>query len=484
MNQVEKFRAAIRPYNGEWAFIDVRSICVKAFGKWVNLATRIILSDDSLKGVGETNSLPMFSGFGVLREVLQIEKLNDLIAQMEKGVISIADQEVYFATIENNEVKNSAGSYSFQRNKGRSRLGLADCNFPTFILSKSGESIQNLLSVHPDVIEQETLDRKLRCLDVPYDGLDDLFTSFLQIPKPAFGRALESTLVDIIAPIKIRLASGCRLTQSKVTIIVEAVGPTKLNNASIGLIDFSDKVVGRRSYELIESDWSRDGDCFIARKEVILGNVSSAIIFIRFREDVFDRVVVNDPAMLLNNPRILAYSYFDENLTILRQYLNGSKGTEFEIGVGVLLHFCGFNVGAYGRVKGEKGTSSIQEEIDLLAFTPFSNDVVAVECTTKDLNPREKISKLSRRVKEIRERLPEFLITPLIFTSCKKDLISTSDLTKANTEGIGVVASEEIQELLKMTEAQKQPNEVLGYLQGLIPKDFWESVFKAGLTTL
>ena len=206
----------------------------------------------------------------------------------------------------------------------------------------------------------------------------------------------------------------------------------------------------------------------IGHKEVSVDNASSVVIFLRFRGNTLDKRRVNDPFALDKNPRIQAYDYLDEDLNKLKNYLRGKgkdPAEDFEIGVGLLLHFFGFNVAPYGRVK------AINEGIDLIAFVPPSNYIIAVECTIKDLDVNEKLSKFSRRVKELQERLAEFSIIPLIFTALERAKISESDLKKANTERIGVVAFEEIQKLIEMTIEQRQPNEILVYLQNLLPED-------------
>lgn len=103
---------------------------------------------------------------------------------------------------------------------------------------------------------------------------------------------------------------------------------------------------------------------------------------------------VSDPAVLLKNPRILAYSHFDQELSVLNGYLHGKGGdqsTDFEIGIGLLFHFCGFNVGPYGRVKALQ-SKSIQEEIDHVVFAPSDSHIIAIECTKKDLDINGKLS--------------------------------------------------------------------------------------------
>lgn len=129
-------------------------------------------------------------------------------------------------------------------------------------------------------------------------------------------------------------------------------------------------------------------------------------------------------------------------------------------------------VGPYGRVK------PIQEEIDLLAFAPHSNHVIAAECTAADLDVNEKLSKFSRRVKELSERLGDFIILPLMFTALERGKVSESDLEKAKNEGIGVAAAEEIEELFRIAAEQRTLNEALRYLYGLIPQE--SAFFSAG----
>lgn len=185
--------------------------------------------------------------------------------------------------------------------------------------------------------------------------------------------------------------------------------------------------------------------------------------------------------MLLNNPRILAFNHFDQDFTVLNDYLLGKGGNQskdFEIGVGLLFHFCGFNVGPYGRVKALQ-SRAIQEEIDHVVFAPSGSHIIAIECTKKDLDIDGKLSKFSRRVKEVRDLLPTFSVIPLVCTPLSKAMIAKSDNLKADKEQIGVVAAEEIQTLLEMAGQNKDPEEILEFLNSLIKKPddalFWST---------
>ncbi len=87
--------------------------------------------------------------------------------------------------------------------------------------------------------------------------------------------------------------------------------------------------------------------------------------------------------------------------------------------------------------------------------------------------------KFSRRVKELRDLLPTFSITPLVCTPLSQAMIPKSDNEKADKEQIGVVAAEGIQTILEMAGQNKEPDEILDFLNGLIKKPddtlFWRT---------
>lgn len=476
MTELEKFKTAIQPYYDGWKSIDVRSVCILAYKKWVNLGTRLILSEKTVKSPPQGELPNMLSSFIAFHEIRDIKELDSLLSQIENGILMVNGKEIHFGKIINDNVVVQPLGVWFNTNRKSSRRPSVDFEFPIIALGRRGESIHNLLHNHAEAIGQEELDWQLRSLGLPYDGLDDMFISFLGFSKPSWGHVTDSASVEIIAPIRIRLGDDCKLYQSKLDIYVEAVGYEKLDEISIGLIELSGNTPIRRSSSaLAKTDWKRVEDRQIGHIEVSVDNASSVVIFLRFRGNTLDMRRVNDPFALVKNPRIQAYTFFDEDLNKLKNYLRGKgkdPSEDFEIGVGLLLHFFGFNVAPYGRVK------AINEEIDIIAFVPPSNHIIAVECTIKDLDVNEKLSKFSRRVKELQERLVEFSIIPLIFTALERAKISESDLKKANDERIGVVAAEGIQELIEMTRQQRQPDEILIYFQNLLPEDSESSLFK------
>ncbi len=477
MKDIDKFRESIRPYRDGWQSIDIRTVCFLAYAKWINIGTRIILSEKAVINPADHAILPAMPNFCALQDVRGIADLDGLLDALQTATMTISGKVIHFGTIEGNEVKSASPTLRFQQ--ARRGTNYLHVDYPYISLVYWGQGLHNLFHNHDQAPIQDELDWKLRSLKTPYDGLEDLLVNFLGAPRQAYG-GTPSALTEVVARLGIRSGIESTLSNGTLTVHVEGIGNWKTEDVSLGVLALSGtSPVNRIARNLAKDDLK--GSPGAAHKEIHIGTASSAVIFLTFKGNALDTQTVNDPAVLLNNPRILAYNHFDQNLTVLNEYLLGKgkdQSKDFEIGVGILFHFCDFNVGAYGGVKALQ-SKSIQEEIDHLVFAPSGSHIVAIECTKKDLDTEGKLSKFSRRVKEIRELLPTFRVTPLVCTPLSKAKIADSDVQKAAKEQIGVVGAEEIQGILEMAGQNKNPEEILEFLNGLIksPDDmpFWNT---------
>ncbi len=477
MKDIDKFRESIRRYRDRWYSIDIRTVCFLAYEKWINMGTRIILSERAaIDPVGQT-MLPLLPNLCALNVIKDIAGLDGLLDEIQAGMVTITGETIYFGVIENNDVKITPLNLHFQQ--ARRGTSYFNVEYPYLSLVHSGPALHNLLHNHEQAPAQDEIDWKLRSLAAPYNGLEDLLINFLGISRPDYG-GVQSALTEIVAPLGLRLGVESILSNGKLTVHVEGIGGHNTEGISLGVIALSGRSpVNRTTHTLAKGDWK--GSPEAVHKEMLIGTASSAVIFLSYKGNALDTQTVNDPAVLLKNPRILAYAHFDQDLSVLNVYLAGEgkdQSTDFEIGIGLLFHFCGFNVGPYGRVKALKA-KSIQEEIDHLVFVPPGSHIIAIECTRKDLDTDGKLSKFSRRVKELRTLLPDFTITPLICTPLRKATIPKSDIEKASKEHMGVMAAGEIQTVLEMAGQNKEPKEILEFLNDLIikPDDmpFWNT---------
>ncbi len=463
MSERDQFMDLLRTYHGAWHSVDIRAIALFALDKWINLGTRLVLSKKPVP-YDRSDAQRLSASLGLFREVHPLDTLTDLLSQLETGTLPISGNVIHYGKIENNEVKASTLHFSVSIHHRTDRWAGPGLQFPTILLQGWGEHLHNLLHSYPGAPGREHIDWSLRSLAAPYDGLDDLFVTYLEVPKPTWGHALEASLIEVVAPIQARLSGECSFHGGTASIVIEAIGAWNPTDLSIGVIAVGEPVT-RASHAFTDDECTISDGGLRAKKTLEFNHSTSIIIFLRVMGHSIDTITLRDPIALLGNPRIRAYTHFDPELSTLREFLD-AKGKrpqeDFEIAVALLLHFCGFNVALYGRV------GKIEAEIDLIAFSPASIHVIAAECTTGDIDVNQKLTKLSRRVMDLRKTLPDFAVVPVLVTALDNAKITRTDLQKATNEGIGVAASEELKELLDLAGQQKPVNEVRAYLAGLI----------------
>jgi hypothetical protein len=92
---------------------------------------------------------------------------------------------------------------------------------------------------------------------------------------------------------------------------------------------------------------------------------------------------------------------------------------------------------------------------------------------SKDIDINHKLTVFARRVKELRQslsdRFEDFEILPLVVTALSVARISSSDREKAQAEGIGIVAAEQLQDLVAMARRGETEEQVWAFLEPLIP---------------
>jgi hypothetical protein len=159
----------------------------------------------------------------------------------------------------------------------------------------------------------------------------------------------------------------------------------------------------------------------------------------------------------LPNPRLTAFSAFDEGLTTLQLILSrtGRSGNarEFESAVSWLLWMLGFGTAHLGDVE------VLQDGPDVIV-TSASGYIAVVECTTGLLNAKNKLSLLVSRTETIKRKLQETgmanpRLLPVMFTSKTREDIR-AEIGDAAKYGVHVIAKEGINALL--IEARAFPN--------------------------
>jgi len=161
---------------------------------------------------------------------------------------------------------------------------------------------------------------------------------------------------------------------------------------------------------------------------------------------------IADPSTV-QNPNRAVYEAFDNQLTILRDFLENSQGKgrgarDLEAGVAWLLWMLGFSVAHLG------GTAKTQDAPDLIATTPNGHFVV-IECTTGLLKADNKMPRLIERAEALRRSLDasgnrHLRVLRVMVTSKEREEVK-ADLEQAEKLGVVVITKETLREALNRT---------------------------------
>ena len=317
MSEAETFKKVLNSYKGKWKSIDVKIACIQINNQWVNLGTKLSLQEVEQTTL-EPGSLPNFPCFKMLHETLNIEELESLLSQIEKCSLNINGHDIIFGAVENNQVKAFPSHFSLLRNSSSRHVPFY-YPFPYIQLYAAGTALHLLMYNYPGALQQHYFDEKLKAAEHPYDGLEDVFINFFGMSKKPGGNVAQSAFIEVMAPLPMQWGESCALMKGKLTIEVLSTQKETDNDVTIGLIEYSGpSVKNRTSHFLKSTDWIHKENCFIANKDLSLKDVSSVVLLLRFKENAIDHITLRDPYAFNKNPRILAYSHFDEHLSEVR----------------------------------------------------------------------------------------------------------------------------------------------------------------------
>jgi len=146
--------------------------------------------------------------------------------------------------------------------------------------------------------------------------------------------------------------------------------------------------------------------------------------------------------------------------SILRSKLNSA---EFEYAVPRLLSLCGLQLIPLA------GSKRVSDATDGVAFVPYSNIVLALECTTATIDNKGKLGKLKARAVELQEAIPTFRVVPVIATALLREAISFGELKRAGAESTAVLSQEDLITLIQLAEANAAPLDVAEFIESRVP---------------
>ena len=433
---IDQFRKAVSPFSEDWQSIDIRVIAYQFQGVWFFNAfraefSRIPASEPTRK------DLPTASNLLIAHERWSIERIDDLLESVLKGEVAVADNVIHVERFDGRNLKPDISlDFRFRpRSDCRSDFGI---DFASLALQ--GYEIR-----HVEYQESEIIDHQLRSALIPWDGLADLRENFVGLRTDWASR--EDSFLHIIAPLYVRL-ERTTLEEERIRAVLDGTIETDQKGISLAVIaHFADDLMERVTQPI------QKGEAIVDLRSQPI----RATVMLRYRDLVVDRIDLFGESL---NQRIRVFQYFRGNLEDFVDELK-RNGRRLEAKVCLLFHLLGFSPAHYGY-----GSDDVP---DIIAFLEPREKLLVIECTQREPDLGNKMTKLATRSKEISRELDEFPILPVLITGFERSMINRSDEEKAMKENIAIVTCDEIPALIQMALNMDSPEAVVSYLSGLIP---------------
>ena len=463
LGAVEQFAQRVRGWPPTWKAIDVRCICFRQGGDWRNFLAnlRLLSGKDSEYDPMELEYED--ERFAVLQEIVDFSALDDLLDGFRHDRLKIRGRDVRLDCPEVGADQPRPYSYVTQlveRTWARQwHFVLGD--FQTLVLEGNGQQIGSF-------IPQEEIDRASAAVtahEKPFNGLDDVVRSLFYSSYGYQGPGLLANII-VCAPTYAHIETVEEIHGR--TYDVSVIGPPSAKPSEFRLNVIMRPASGppvRRTWPFTKRDAVPDREYLRMTKRVRFVDASFVETFLLRRGQRLDIASFYLATSGTPNPRFAAHLVYDPRGAKLGELLFPSGGRPkpdtFEVGISWLLFFCGFQTVLHG-LRGGK----VNDEIDCLAFVPLSRNVVAVECTTADLNP-EKLIKLANRCSMLRYTLPEFKVLSMAVTPLEE--LTATETKTAGELGIAVLTRPDIEEVLKRAEANSAPSEIFQFFETKVP---------------
>jgi hypothetical protein len=310
---------------------------------------------------------------------------------------------------------------------------------------------------HIQYMRQPQLDWELKAALTPYDNLNDLLLEYSLGANQG-----DSIKVDVIASNVAEVDLSTQVQGPKANVGVLLANGLSREKCRLGYRVFHQgRVVTRASIDGAMMRWEPQEHILRGSAEIDVPNGAVLGCIASYDGYAQHQGWIADPSTV-QNPRRAVYEAFDNQATILRDFLENSQSKgrdarDLEAGVAWLLWMLGFGVAHLG------GTAKTQDAPDLVATTPHGNFAV-IECTTGLLKAENKLSRLIERAEMLRRRLDasgnrHLHVLPVIITSKDRDEIK-ADLEQAEKLGVVVVTKESLQETLNQTLMLPNPDKI------------------------
>lgn len=460
-HQLARFREVIGEYPGIWNSLDIRYSAIKAYDLWWNVATEIRLHYSD-PGPPESESLVRLEDFVAGRLSLPFSELGPILDQVDRQELRLGDHEFKLA-YPTRGANGSMTAYPLHLFFSVAQVGDSwrsfwqpepDC--VTFQAGAPGGSFQELLDQH----RWSDIERRLLLHEPPYFGMEDLMLYFLRANQPLnLGGGSKFWLS---APLYTRI-EGQELTKDR-TLALRVRAPPGARCCNLRIV--GRKVKGSAIERVVIR--ATEDESILAGSEPVTFTVpleacdwvDGALIFGKERVDRFQLALPSGDSA---NPRLAALAITDLGNRRLEEFIAGDEGSlrlenAQEVGLSWIFALCGFQVLSTGLRGFNMGSAP-----DLVAFVPYSNSVIVLEATLRDLMAEDKLVRLRDRAERLSRQLPNFEVVAVAATA--KSNLTAPEISLTDSLGVRVLLQADVARLREFAMRNDSPRSAFDFIK-------------------
>jgi hypothetical protein len=465
LSHITRFEDRVKEWQGVWGTIDLRSICFQQTDGWRNaIATVRLLAGEPT----EYQAMEMTyqdERFAVVQEIADIAKLDDFIGGLQENQLRIGDRAIRLdcpvpPAKPGGQV--TAYNYGFESQPRRWARGMnyVATDYLTFVLQGRGRQVAEFVATE----DSDYGSRVLFGNERPFEGFSDLMRTLFAVTYD-FDLPGMPAMLTVLAPSYARIESAEQIDGQNLSVRIQ--GPPQSGASSFRLNSIMRALDGSAQRSSLEFTNAQRIDApgyarFVTK--VRLARAPLVDIFLLFRGERVDEMRLVLPIRDTPNPRLVAHLLFDDEGEKLRAYLfpeTPKASAGFQMAVSWLLHFCGFEVASYGVPP-----AKLNDEIDLLAFVPFTKAVMCIECKATELKT-DKLVLLANRWAKLKAALADYDIVAAAATAL--DHATEPEQKQARGLNISILTKIELEEMLTMAQRHASAQEIMEYVRRKVP---------------
>lgn len=233
--------------------------------------------------------------------------------------------------------------------------------------------------------ESSELDQTLRCVEPPFDGLNDL-SAWLQLSDPRANGRQPTVNIRIGPPVDV-IFDGTSLSANRLQVLINVHPKFDVHRIGLAIREFPGEGIKTRKQVSSHISWKRVRDGRRpGRIDLSLTNADSVLTMLTVGGRIVRRQWFLDADKAINS-RYVATQLFDKELKQLKDsVLSPVDQDRFERGVASLLFLLGFSPAVQVETQAP----------DIVVTTP-GDKIAVIECTTRIADFQTKLGKLVDR---------------------------------------------------------------------------------------